>query len=171
MNIRSATIHDLSRILEIYNDSILNSTSVYEYKVFTAEVIERWFAAKVEHHFPVLVLEVNQEMVGFTTYGTFRTRAAYKYTVEHSVYIHPDYRRKGYGRILLGAIITKAEKNGLHTMIGGIDSSNSASIAIHHEFGFEECGRIKEVAWKFDRWLDLILMQKNFPGPIKPTED
>ena len=98
-------------------------------------------------------------MIGFGTYGTFREKIGYQYTVEHSVYVAEAFIGKGIGTLLLTELIQLAKSQGYHTMIGAIDADNGDSIAFHKKFGFVECGIIKEAAFKFNRWLDLLFMQ------------
>jgi len=168
--LRPASIDDLSGILLIYNDAILNTTAVYEYQPFTPEYVAAWFSEKTSHQFPVVVAEADGVVAGFATYGTFRARAAYKYTVEHSVYVHPGFRRLGVGKVLLNAIIEEARSQGVHVMVGGIDASNATSIHLHRQAGFTESGIITEAAYKFGKWLDLAFVQLTLEGPDQPVE-
>ena len=147
-------------ILAITNDAIVNSTALFEYQPRTLAQQQDWFAHKQADGWPVLVAEVGPAVVGFGTFGPFRDRPAYHPTVEHSVYVANGQRGCGIGRLLVEALIADARKRGLHTMIGGIDGSNAGSLAFHAALGFEEVGRLTEVGWKFDRWLDLVFMQK-----------
>lgn len=160
MNIRPASTDDLSFILEVYNDAILNTTAVYEYEPFTEEYIQAWMDQKHRDHQPVLISEYEGRASGFATLGVFRSRAAYRLTAEHSVYVHPSYRGKGQGKLLLEAIEQTARHQGYHLLVGGIDAENTISIRLHEAAGFREAGRIHEAAWKFNRWLDLVFMEK-----------
>lgn len=159
INIRPATNNDLEEILTIVNHSILYSTAIYDYEARTLEQQQSWFLEKKEHHFPVLVAVIDNKVVGFGTYGTFRIKIAYQFTVEHSVYVSEDNKGKGIGKLLLQELINLAKTEGYHTMIGCIDADNMESISFHEKFGFKITGKIKEVGYKFDRWLDLVLMQ------------
>lgn len=159
MNIRAAETKDLPGILAITNHAILHTTAIYEYAVRSPEFIEQWFKQKQAENMPVLVYELNNQAVGYGTYGIFRPRAAYQFSVEHSVYVHPDYQGQGIGKQLLAALINKARSEGYHTMIAGIDAANEQSCALHQKFGFSEVGRLREVGYKFDTWLDLVFMQ------------
>ncbi len=160
MILRKAIENDLPAIRDIYNDAILNSTAVYEYEIFSDAYILNWFKEKTDNNLPILIAESDNNVAGFATYGTFRHRAAYQYSAEHSLYVHSDFRQKGIGGQLLSAIIEEAKRNQIHTLIGGIDASNTVSLKMHAAFGFEQVGLIKEAAFKFDRWLDLVFMQK-----------
>ncbi|MCJ8270186.1 MAG: N-acetyltransferase family protein [Psychrosphaera sp.] len=106
----------------------------------------------------------NGELLGFGTYGPFRPKPAYQYTVEHSVYVDKAARGKGVGRQVLTALVRLAQQNGYHNMIGGVDADNAASAALHESLGFVECSRIKHAGYKFDRWLDLVFYQLLLDG-------
>jgi len=151
---------DAGAILAIVNDAILNSTAWYEYQAWDSARMTSWFAAKRAGGCPVLVADAGDGALGFASFGTFRDRPAYVHTVEHSVYVAAEARGQGVGRRLLGALVEEARARGLHTMIGGVDAANEGSLAFHRALGFAEAGRMREVGRKFDRWLDLIFMQK-----------
>lgn len=157
--IREATLSDIPAILEIVNYNILNTTSIYDYDTKSLPEMEQWFYDKQNAGWPVLGAFENNRLIGYATYGTFRFKEGYRYTVEHSVYIHPEHNGKGAGGLLLKTLIDKAAKHGYHTMIGCIDAENSGSIAFHKKYGFTEAGLLKESAFKFDKWLDLLFMQ------------
>ncbi|GAO43480.1 GNAT family N-acetyltransferase [Flavihumibacter petaseus] len=159
MIIRQAVSGDLPAILDIYNDAILNTTAVYDYQPHTLAMRETWFNTKVEQRMPVLVAEDSGMIQGFASYGPFRAWAAYQYTVENAIYVHPAHRGKGIAKALMQPLIEAARKQQLHTMVAGIDASNAASIALHRQFGFEEVACFKEVGYKFNRWLDLVFLQ------------
>lgn len=107
----------------------------------------------------MLVADLDGEVAGFATYGTFRPKPGYRFTVEHSVYLGESFRGKGIGTLLLTELIKIAKEAGVHTMIGGIDSSNEGSYLFHQKLGFKEVARLKEVGHKFGGWLDIIFMQ------------
>ncbi|MEO8153525.1 MAG: N-acetyltransferase family protein [Rhizobacter sp.] len=158
-------------ILAIFNDAIANSTALYDYKPRTTESMLGWFATKRSGGFPVIGLEDEAgALLGFTSYGTFRAWPAYKYSAEHSIYIHPDHRGKGLGRQLLEAIVAAARERGVHTLIGGIDVGNAASIALHLSLGFEHAGTIRQAGFKFGRWLDLGFYQRILDTPAQPVD-
>lgn len=160
IKIRDYQIQDCKAIIEIINDAILNSTVLYDYNIRTLNTQEAIFEEKLQKGFPVIVAEMNNEVVGFGYYSEFRFREAYKFTVEHSVYANKNAIGKGIGKLLLNELIERAKKQNLHTMIGVIDSENTNSIDFHKKFGFEEVGFIKESGYKFDRWLHSVLVQK-----------
>lgn len=158
------------QILAIFNDAILNSTALYDYKPRTAANMTTWFETKERGGFPVIGLVDKGNLLGFGSYGTFRAWPAYKYSVEHSIYLAPNFRGRGLGKMLLKAIIDAARAQDYHVLIGGIDSQNAASIRLHKSQGFEFAGRIKEVGFKFGRWLDLDLYQLILSTPLGPQE-
>ena len=158
-------------ILDIFNDAIVNSTALYDYKPRTPQNMVTWFEAKRAGGFPVIGVEGGDgSLLGFGSYGTFRAYPANKYTVEHSVYVHKDARGKGLGRVLLEELIVLARGNNLHAMIGGIDATNSGSIALHEKLGFKHVGTLPEVGFKFGRWLDLAFYQRLLDTPKQPVE-
>ena len=159
VSVRKATTSDIFSILEIVNYSIEKTTANYNYEPQSLESQQKWFDNKMEAGFPILVAVLDEIVIGFGTYGTFREKIGYQFTVEHSVYVAPNFIGKGVGKVLLTELIQTARANGFHTMIGGIDASNAQSIAFHAKFGFKECGIIKEAGFKFGRWLDLLFMQ------------
>jgi phosphinothricin acetyltransferase len=170
MIIREATKHDIPRILEIFNDVLIHSTSVYAYKPATLDEQIEWFNHKIDEGYPVYVGVENEKVIGYATYGPFRTRPAYKYTVEHSVYVDAQYRNRGYGKQMLNKIIDRAKEAGIKTMVAGIDSANLASIKLHLESGFTYSGTIHNAGYKFEKWLDLAFYQLDLNGPQTPEE-
>jgi L-amino acid N-acyltransferase len=158
-------------ILDIYNDAIANTTAVYEYELFRPGKIQLWFADKQAAKYPVIgAIDDAGALLGFASYGVFRARPAYKYTVEHSVYVHKDHRGKGIGRELLKRIIDAAREQNYHVMIGGIDAENESSIALHKQFGFVHAGTITQSGFKFGRWLDLVFYQLTLSTPSTPVD-
>jgi L-amino acid N-acyltransferase YncA len=157
--IRQATEKDLDAILEIVNYNILNTTAIYDYEPRTLIQQKAIFDDKVKAGFPLIIIEMNNDITGFGTYGTFRFKEGYKFTVEHSVYVSTHHQGKGLGKLLLAALIELAQKQKLHTMIAVIDAENQNSVEFHKQFGFETVGVIKESAYKFDKWLDTVFMQ------------
>ena len=159
ITIRHATEDDLPAILEIYNDVILHTTAVYDYEPHTLEMRRQWFITKKEQGFPVFVAADGEKIVGLSSIGPFRAWAAYKYSVENSVYVSADSRGQGIGKLLIPPLIVVARELGLHTIIAGIDAANEASLKLHEHFGFKEVAHFREVGYKFDRWLDLKFLQ------------
>ena len=171
ITIREATQEDLPAILDIYNDIIVNTTAVYDYKPHTLEMRQQWFAMKQEQGFPVYVAEEGDVVYGFSTIGPFRNWAAYKYSVENSVYVAAAARGKGIGKLLIPPIIQAASERNMRTIVAGIDATNESSIKLHERFGFVEVAHFKQVGYKFGRWLDLKFLQLLLATPEKPEEN
>jgi L-amino acid N-acyltransferase len=172
MQLKSCTEKQLPEILDIFNDAILHSTALYDYKIRTMETMHAWYADKVNHNYPIVgAFDENNLLLGFATYGMFRVRPAYKYTVEHSVYVRPDKRGEGIGKVLLNEIIKKAEEQNFHVMVGVIDASNSVSIKLHENEGFVLTGVMKEVGYKFGKWLDAAFYQLILKTPENLVEE
>lgn len=157
--IRPAEINDLPEILEIVNHNILHSTAIYDYDTRSLADMEVWFSDRQKDNWPVVVAELDSKIVGYATYGTFRFKVGFRFTVEHSVYVAENFNGKGIGKLLLTELINLAKEQGFHTMIGCIDAENKGSIEFHRKFGFTEEGVLKQTGYKFDRWLDLLFMQ------------
>jgi phosphinothricin acetyltransferase len=158
-------------ILDIFNEAIVNSVALYDYEPRTMDSMSLWFAGKRLKDYPVICAENDAgEFMGFASYGSFRERPAYKYTVEHSVYIGSRFRGQGVGRALLSAAIAAAGRQDYHVMVGGIDTSNVASIKLHESLGFTHCGTVRQSGFKFGRWLDLALYQKILATPASPVD-
>ena len=148
-------------VLEIFNDAILNTTALYEYEPRSKATIERWFSDKAENDFPVIgAINETDSLMGFASYGRFRPFPAFNTTIEHSIYIHQDFRGIGLGKLLLTRLIERAREQGYHSMMAAIDAENNPSIRLHKELGFQQKGLLPEVGFKFERWLTLALYQK-----------
>lgn len=157
-------------ILAIFNEAIINSTALYDYQPRTPQSMVAWFAAKHQGNFPVVGIEDEQgKLLAFGSYGTFRAWPAYKYTVEHSVYVHKEHRGQGLGRQVLQALIERARQQQLHVLVAAIDASNSGSIALHQGLGFQHVGTLPQVGFKFERWLDLAFYQLLLDTPHHPV--
>jgi len=158
-------------ILAIFNEAIAHSTALYDYKLRTSQDMAAWFDGKARKHYPVLGVENGAgELMGFASYGQFRERPAYKYTIEHSVYVDTRFRGQGVGRKLLEAVIVEAEIQDYHVMVGGIDASNAVSIKLHESLGFTSCGIVRQAGFKFGRWLDLAFYQLILKTPASPVD-
>jgi phosphinothricin acetyltransferase len=159
------------QILAILNDAIANTTALYDYQPRTMESMAAWFAAKRRGNFPVIGARTDSgELAGFASYGVFRAWPAYKYSVEHSVYVSAAHRGRGVGKLLLRRVIEKAQDQDYHTLIGCIDSQNPASVALHKSLGFQHVGTIRQVGFKFGRWLDLDFYQLILATPNSPVD-
>ncbi len=158
-------------ILDILNEAIVHSTALYDYKPRSLESMDAWFATKRAAGHPVIgAVDEDGSLLGFASYGRFREREAYKYSVEHSLYVHREHRGKGVGTALMQALIAAARAHGVHVLVGGIDVANVASIALHERFGFVHAGTVREAAFKFGRWLDLGFWQLVLDTPTEPVD-
>lgn len=159
IRIRPYRKEDAQTIVAIINYNILHSTALYDYHPRTLALQEAIFEDKLKKGFPVIVAVINEKVVGFGYYSEFRFREAYRFTVEHSVYVDNDYHGKGIGKIIMENLIDLAKKQHLHTMIAVIDSENQGSVTFHEQFGFKTVAVLKETGFKFDRWLHSQIMQ------------
>lgn len=158
-------------ILAILNDAIVNSTALYDYAPRELSSMTSWFEAKARGSFPVWgALDEQGALLGFATYGTFRAWPAYKYSVEHSVYVRQSARGRGTGKVLMQRLIDSAKEQQLHVMVGGIDTDNAVSIALHERLGFVHAGTIQQAGFKFGRWLNLAFYQLILPTPEQPRD-
>src|SRR5687767_9788977 len=134
-------------------------------------MMSAWFDAKAKGRFPVIGIENDGgELMGFGSYGTFRAWPAYKYSVEHSVYVDKRFRGKGLGKRLLQEVIVAAERQGYHILVGVIDAENAVSIGLHERLGFKHCGTIRQAGFKFGRWLDVAFYQLILATPAVPND-
>ena len=159
ITIRHYKTEDTQAIVGVINYNILNSTALYDYEPRTIVQQLAIFKDKLDKNFPIIVATFQSKIVGFGYYSEFRFREAYKFTVEHSVYVSNDFHGKGIGKLLMQELIELAKNQKLHTMVGVIDSENESSITFHKKFGFSTVGIIKESGYKFDRWLHSVIMQ------------
>ena len=158
-------------ILAIFNDAIVNSTALYDYQPRQPESMVDWFKIKEIGNFPIIgAIDDSGKLLGFASYGTFRNWPAYKYSIEHSVYVDPADRHKGIGFALMQQLILAATAQQYHTMIGGIDLTNHSSIALHEKLGFIHTGTIQQAGFKFGRWLDLGFYQLILSTPVNPVD-
>lgn len=151
---------DVTGITQIYNDAVLNTTAIWNETVADEQNRRIWMEERYAQNFPVLVAIENKEVLGYATFGPFRPHDGYRHTVENSIYVRSDQRRRGIAAELMPPLIAAAKERDVHAMIAGIEAQNTASIRLHEHFGFEEVGRLPEVGRKFNRWLDLVFMQK-----------
>jgi L-amino acid N-acyltransferase len=156
--VRRARDSDLEALRVIYNHAVAHTTASYDYEPRSAQKQLEWFAAKNTGGYPVVVADLKGQPVGFASYGPFRAWMGYRFTVEHSVYVHESARRMGIASALVLAVQEAARAQDMHTMVAGIDATNSGSIEMHYKLGFESAGVLREVGYKFDRWLDLAFM-------------
>src|SRR5579863_1509031 len=160
LELREAREDDLPGLVAIYNDIIANSTAVYHNQPVTLEERRQWWQARRAQGYPLLVAHDARSVAGFATFGDFRSWPGYRFTVEHSVHVRADGRGRGIGTQLLKALFPYASALGKHVMIGGVDAGNAAAIRFHERLGFSRVRRLREVGYKFDRWLDLVFLQR-----------
>ncbi len=160
MDIRDAQESDLPGLLAIYNEVIATSTAVYSEVPVTLQERQQWREQRIASGYPVLIARDSSGVLGFATFGDFRSWPGYRYTVEHTVHVRADCRGRGVGSTLLQALFPRAAVLGKHVMIAGVDAANTASIRFHERHGFERAGHLREVGRKFDRWLDLVFLQR-----------
>ncbi|MBO9473595.1 N-acetyltransferase [Shimia sp. R10_1] len=155
MRLRTAEISDAEAIAAIWNREIRDGVSTFTTVEKTTEAVRAALEQAV-----FLVAVRNGQVVGFATYGPFRAGPGYLRTVEHTVYLAEAARGQGMGRALLAALELAAKAAGHHVMVAGVGGENTGGIDFHKRMGFEEVGRLPEVGRKFDRWMDLVLLQK-----------
>lgn len=145
-------------INDIYNYYVLHSTCTYQEEPELIEDRRRWFGHHGERH-PVIVAVADGQVIGWGSLSAFHARSAYRHTVENSVYVHHEHHQRGIGSLLLEDLIARSRGLGHRVIIAGIDGEQTASVALHEKFGFEKVGHLKQVGFKFGRWLDVIYMQ------------
>jgi carbon storage regulator CsrA len=159
VTIRPAAEADLPAINAIYNHFVLHSTCTYQEEPSTAEERAAWFAGHGPKH-PITVAERDGEVVGWGSLSRFHPRSAYGHTVENSVYVRHDFHRQGIGEALLADLLERAKAAGHRTILALIDTQQRGSITLHEKLGFVEVGRLREVGFKFGRWLDVVYLQR-----------
>lgn len=164
VRIRDAKKEDLPTILKIVNYEIEHTTAIYDYDKRNLEYQTAWLEKKIKEKMPVIIAEENGQVIGFGTFGIFRPWDGYQFSVEHSIYLDKNSRGLGSGKKIMKELILLAKELGFHTMIAGIDANNAKSIKFHHDFGFKEVGRFNQIGYKFEKWLDLIFMQRFLKG-------
>ncbi|RJO69329.1 N-acetyltransferase [Nocardia panacis] len=168
MLVRAALEADLPAILAIHNANIATSTAIWDYEQVGIEERTAWFHDRAAARKPILVAEIDGAVAGYASYGQWRPKIGYRYSVENSVYVDERFHRRGVASALLRALIERARADGdVHAIIAAIETSNTASIALHERFGFTVVGQLPEVGQKFGRWLDLTLMQLTIPVDIR----
>ena len=160
--IRPAGLGDMEAVTAIYAHAVLYGSASFEVDPPSCAEMQARYQAIVEKGFPYLVAEQNTQLIGYAYANAYRPRPAYRFTVEDSIYVHPDHQGKGVGRALLAPLIDAATALGMRQMIGVIgDSQSAGSIALHRSMGFEPVGVARAVGFKHGRWLDQVLMQKS----------
>lgn len=159
VHLRDAENADLDTITEIHNHAVVHTTAIWNEDAVDRADRAAWLADRTARGYPVIVAADETGVVGYASYAQWRPHSGYRHTVEHSVYVRGDQRGRGIGKMLMTALIERARADGMHVMIGGIESGNAASIALHERLGFREVGRMPQVGAKFGRWLDLSMLQ------------
>ncbi len=171
LHIRPALQRDLDAITQIYNDAVLNSTASYDQHPVSLENRRSWLAQHQHHELPILVAEAaDQSILGWASLSFFRPWDGYRFTVEDSIYVAESHRGQGIGTQLLAQLIDQATALELHVIMAGLDAHNPASLRLHQKFGFQQVGYLREVGFKFNRWLDLVLMQRILTVDATATE-
>lgn len=165
MIVRPATEQDADALAAIYGDAVLHGFGTFEEVPPSAADMDARRRAVQDMGLPYLVAELDGRVLGFAYAGPFRPRAAYRYTLEDSVYVHPDAKGKGVGRAVLTAVIAACEALGVRQLMAVIgDSGNSGSVGLHRSLGFEQTGVGHSVGFKHGRWVDIVHMQKPLNG-------
>lgn len=162
MTIRPATADDLPGILDIYNHAVRHSTATADYEPQTLTQRAVWLETRQSQGYPVLIAEdeATDRIVGWSGLSPYHARPGYRFTAENSVYVAHDRRGQGLGKQLLAPLLDAAREMGLRAIIASIDSENEASLRLHAAFGFERVGHFRQVITKFDRWLDIVYMER-----------
>ncbi|MFT5885900.1 MAG: L-amino acid N-acyltransferase YncA [Arcticibacterium sp.] len=159
MIIREVASKDLSAISDIWNHYILNTSYNYDSEVKNENFFINWKEVQAKLGYPIYVLEVEGKVIGYATFGQFRSRNGYRFSLEHGVYLAPKVQGNGYGKALMQTLIKRAKRDGYHSMTAGIDTTNQGSINFHLKFGFKEVGRFPEIGFKNGEWLECVFLQ------------
>lgn len=169
MIVRDAIDADLPAILAIHNDAIRTTTAIWDEHEVSIDERREWLETRQQAGRPVLIAERDSAVAGYASYGPWRAKTGYRFTMENSVYVHPEHRGHGVATALLPVLIERARADDVHSIMAGIEASNAASIALHERFGFVRVALIPQVGFKFGRWLDLSYHQLILT-PISPPE-
>ena len=164
---RDADIGDLEAVQVIYAYHVRHGLASFEETPPDLKEIERRFRATIDSGLPYLVAELDGATRGYAYAGRYRARPAYRYSLENTVYVEPGFEGRGLGSALLGALIARCEELGYRRMVAVIgDSANQASVRLHQRLGFQQCGLLPSVGFKFGRWVDSVLMER----PLGPGD-
>ena len=167
--LRACVPSDVAEVTAIYAHAVLHGTASFELSAPDCEEMARRQQHLLTHGYPYIVAASGQEVLGYAYAGPYRSRPAYRHTVENSVYVRPDAQRRGIGLALLQRLVQEAEQRGFRQMIAVIgDSGNRASIRLHEGIGFALVGTLQAVGWKHGKWLDVVIMQRAL-GPGATT--
>jgi L-amino acid N-acyltransferase len=159
VEMRDASAEDIESITAIYNDILRTSTAIFSDKPYSVADRMGWWSDRCAAGCPVIVAVEDEVVVGFATYGDFRASPGYRNTVEHTVHLRESARGRGVGSALVRELIARARVAGKHVMVGGVDAENEASLRFHERLGFERVAYMREVGFKFGRFLDLVFLQ------------
>ena len=159
MLIRPVERGDLAAINAIYNHYVQHSTCTYDEDLTTEAEREAWFELH-RGQYPATVGVIDDEVVGWASLSSYRGRCAYRFTVENSVFVREDRQRRGIGGKLLADLIERAQELEVHSIVAGIDSEQEGSILLHEKYGFVTVAHLREVGFKFRRWLDVVFLQR-----------
>jgi L-amino acid N-acyltransferase YncA len=160
--LRLATAADLPAINDLYNYYVANSTTTYDEQPMSAEDRRAWFANRQDVH-PVTVVTLDEAphtIIGYGSLHPFRNKHGYRFTVENSVYVHPDHQGRGIGSAILADLIERAQTLGLRAIVAVIDATQTASLLLHEKHGFKEVGRFPQIGHKFGKWLDVVFLER-----------
>lgn len=160
--IRKANESDLKKITEIYNWAVQNTVATFDLENRTEDKAQEWFLLHRDPYYPLFVAEMNNEIVGWASISPFHPRPAYKASGEFSIYIAPDFQKRGLGKRFLATLCETAQQLGYHTLLGLITGTNTPSLSVAEKLGFLEVGRYREVGQKFGKVLDVVVVQKIF---------
>ncbi len=173
LRIRPSTPADLAAITAIYGEAVLHGTGTFELEAPDTAEMARRRDDVLGKGLPWLVAERAGQVLGYAYANHFRPRKAYRFCLEDSIYLHPDARGQGVGRVLLAELVGRCEAAGARQMLAVIgDAANAGSIGVHAALGFEHTGVLKASGWKFGRWLDVVLMQRSLgTGATAPAPE
>ena len=160
LQIRPACLSDCQAISSLYNYYVETSTATFALEPESLAERQAWFKQHDDNNLPILVAELDNQVVAFASLSFYHQRCAYRQTVEASIYVDHLFLSRGYGRLLMKELMDAAENAGFHAVLGLICSENTASIKLMLDFGFFEAGCLKQVGKKYDRWLDVAILEK-----------
>lgn len=161
ITIRAATRQDVPGILAVYNDAVLHTTATADYEPRSLQSRMDWFEEHTREKYPIFVaVNKSAEILGWSSLSHYHARIGYRFTAEDSVYVAEPARGQGIGKRLVEPLIPAAQELGLHAIIASIAGDNDVSIRLHAKLGFVERGRLKEIIFKFEQWIDVVYMEK-----------
>lgn len=169
VTVRPGRRDDVPAVLAIYNEAIANTTSTWDHEPVTLDDRLSRFESAQANGWAFVVAERDGQVIGYGSWGPFRAKVGWSKTMEHSVYLAPDFRGAGTGRLLMQALIDAARSYGVHVLIGVLDASNEASVRLHERLGFVEVARLPQAGFKFGRWLDATFVQMILDADAPPA--